>query len=165
MHVQLFCSSLKLCQIIFSHHSDSWAVKKHPLKTQQNKTYGSKEKPQRGEQQTIPPVYNTEDMSNKEAGKVHFGCLQCFQSELSSLHSVCQQVLKEQPVCQSHEVKLARGARLSNCLRGSCRRHRKAHCWSQGRTLSFSADYTEGFLAGSLGADMRGRAHLSLGDL
>lgn len=45
------------------------------------------------------------------------------------------------------------------------RRHRKAHCWSQGRTLSFSADYTEGFLAGSLGADMRGRAHLSLGDL
>lgn len=45
------------------------------------------------------------------------------------------------------------------------RKHRKAHCWSQGRTLSFSADYTQGFLAGSLGADMRGRAHLSLGDL
>lgn len=45
------------------------------------------------------------------------------------------------------------------------RRHRKTHCWPQGQSLSFSADHTEGFLTGSLRADIRGRAHLSLGDL
>lgn len=78
-----------------------------------------------------------------------------FKSGLSSLHSVCQQVLKEEPLRKVARLSISRHETTQKGPRHKLRPRldRQAHCWSQGWTFSFLVDYTEGFGTVSLSAD------------